>query len=112
MRRMGLLETDENHPVLGNVKLSLEALVQQRFVFAQFWKKENVLIRLSRVLIVEVLYFFFLILSLYIHLCRYLQKDKVSGPEGNTIMYELAERALDGEVNQQIKDYITQVHPS
>ncbi|KNA22161.1 hypothetical protein SOVF_036830 [Spinacia oleracea] len=69
MRRMGLLETDENHPVLGNVKLSLEALVQQ----------------------------------------RYLQKDKVSGPEGNTIMYELAERALDGEVNQQIKDYITQI---
>lgn len=69
MRRMGLQETDENHPVLGNVKLSLEALVQQ----------------------------------------RYLQKDKVNGPEGNTVMYELAERALDGEISQKIKDYISQI---
>lgn len=69
MRRMGLQEADENHPALGNVKVSLEALVQQ----------------------------------------RYLQKDKVSGPEGTTVMYELAERALDGEVSQKIKEYISQI---
>ncbi|KAL2893807.1 Non-structural maintenance of chromosomes element 3-like protein [Bienertia sinuspersici] len=69
MRRMGLHETDENHPALGSVKVSLEALVQQ----------------------------------------RYLQKDKVNGPEGNTVMYELAERALDGEVSNKIKEYITQI---
>lgn len=42
-------------------------------------------------------------------LCRYLQKDKVNGPEGNTVVYELAERALDGEVSQKIKEYISQV---
>ncbi|GAB4856828.1 hypothetical protein Ancab_014746 [Ancistrocladus abbreviatus] len=69
LRRMGLHETDESHPVLGNVKLSLETLIQQ----------------------------------------RYLQKDKVNGPEGNTIMYELAERALDGPISQQIKEYISQI---
>lgn len=69
LRRMGLQETDESHPILGNVKHSLDALVQQ----------------------------------------RYLQKDKVSGPEGNTVVYELAERALDGEVSQKIKEYISQI---
>jgi len=41
---------------------------------------------------------------------RYLQKDKINGPEGNTVVYELAERALDGEVSQKIKEYISQVH--
>ena len=30
MRRMGLYENEENHPVLGNIKQALEALVQQR----------------------------------------------------------------------------------
>ncbi|KAH9690702.1 MAGE domain-containing protein [Citrus sinensis] len=29
---------------------------------------------------------------------RYLQKDKINGPEGNTLFYELAERALDGPI--------------
>ncbi|MBA0823415.1 hypothetical protein Goarm_020149, partial [Gossypium armourianum] len=56
LKRMGLHETDENHPVLGNVK----------------------------------------------------QKDKVSGPEGTTLFYELAERALDGTVSERIKQYISQ----
>ena len=41
---------------------------------------------------------------------RYLQKEKVNGPEGNTVMYELAERALDESVNEKVKDYIAQVH--
>lgn len=41
--------------------------------------------------------------------CRYLQKDKVSGPEGNTTFYELAERALDGPVSEKIKEHISQV---
>ncbi|KAK9742611.1 hypothetical protein RND81_03G185600 [Saponaria officinalis] len=69
LRRLGLQDSDENHPTLGNVKLLLETLVQQ----------------------------------------RYLQKDKVNGPEGNTVVYELAERALDVEVNQKIKDYVSQI---
>jgi hypothetical protein len=38
-----------------------------------------------------------------------LQKDKISGPEGNTLVYELAERALDGPVNERVKEYISQV---
>lgn len=67
--QMGLSETDENHPVFGNTKHTLEALIQQ----------------------------------------RYLQKNKVSGPEGNTLYYELAERALDGQMNERIKEYISQM---
>lgn len=41
--------------------------------------------------------------------CRYLQKEKVNGPEGNIIMYELAERALDESIAEKLKDYIGQV---
>ncbi|XP_057430181.1 uncharacterized protein LOC130723228 [Lotus japonicus] len=40
---------------------------------------------------------------------RYLQKDKVSGPEGNTIFYELAERASDGPIIDKVKEYISQI---
>ncbi|XP_065014949.1 uncharacterized protein LOC135584450 isoform X2 [Musa acuminata AAA Group] len=40
---------------------------------------------------------------------RYLQKEKVNGPEGNIIMYELAERALDESIAEKLKDYIGQV---
>ncbi|KAK3014536.1 hypothetical protein RJ639_008310 [Escallonia herrerae] len=40
---------------------------------------------------------------------RYLQKDKVSGPEGNTLIYELAERALDNTISKGVKEYISQV---
>ncbi|GMN45342.1 hypothetical protein TIFTF001_014525 [Ficus carica] len=69
LRRMGLVENDENHPVFGNAKQALEALVQQ----------------------------------------RYLQKDKVNGPEGNTFFYELAERALDRPVSEKIKEYIEEL---
>ncbi|KAK8544554.1 hypothetical protein V6N13_026054 [Hibiscus sabdariffa] len=69
LKRMRLHETNENHPVLGNVKQALEMLVQQ----------------------------------------RYMQKDKVSGPEGATLFYELAERALEGTVSERIKQYITQI---
>uniref|UniRef100_A0A2P2K2I4 Melanoma-associated antigen G1 n=1 Tax=Rhizophora mucronata TaxID=61149 RepID=A0A2P2K2I4_RHIMU len=69
LRRMGLDESDETHPVLGNIKQALEMLVQQ----------------------------------------RHLQKDKVNGPEGSTLLYELAERALDGPINEKIKEYISQV---
>ncbi|GLT93799.1 hypothetical protein SLE2022_115730 [Rubroshorea leprosula] len=68
LKRMGLSEAEENHPVLGNVKQALETLTQQ----------------------------------------RYLQKTKVSGPEGNTVFYELAERAIDGPVSERIKQYISQ----
>ncbi|GKV41109.1 hypothetical protein SLEP1_g48683 [Rubroshorea leprosula] len=69
LKRMGLSEAEENHPVLGNVKQALETLTQQ----------------------------------------RYLQKEKVSGPEGNTVFYELAERAIDGPVSERIKQYISQI---
>ncbi|XP_004487807.1 uncharacterized protein [Cicer arietinum] len=40
---------------------------------------------------------------------RYLQKDKVNGPEGNTIYYELAERASDGPISDKVKEYISQI---
>lgn len=69
LKRMGLSEDEDNHPVLGNVKQALETLVRQ----------------------------------------RYLQKEKVNGPEGNTVFYELAERALDGPVSEKIKQYISQI---
>ncbi|KAM7508810.1 hypothetical protein LguiA_019263 [Lonicera macranthoides] len=69
LRRLGLIETDENHPALGNIKQALETLVHQ----------------------------------------RYLQKDKVNGPEGNTLVYELAERALDEKVSKKIKEYVSQI---
>nr|CAB3451937.1 unnamed protein product [Digitaria exilis]CAB3455692.1 unnamed protein product [Digitaria exilis] len=67
--RLGLHETDENHPVLGNNKQALELLVQQ----------------------------------------RYLLKEKLAGPEGHVMMYELAERALDENISGKIKDDISQV---
>ncbi|XP_072977111.1 uncharacterized protein [Typha angustifolia] len=69
LRRVGLIETDENHPLFGNSKQTLELLVQQ----------------------------------------RYLQKEKVAGPEGHTVMYELAERALDQSISGKLKDYISQI---
>lgn len=40
---------------------------------------------------------------------RYLQKEKVNGPEGNTVMYELAERALDESLSQKLKEYVGQI---
>ncbi|XP_023538088.1 melanoma-associated antigen 1 [Cucurbita pepo subsp. pepo] len=69
LRRMGLSESDEKHPVLGNIKQAVELLVQQ----------------------------------------RYLQKDKINGPEGNITFYELAERAIDGPVSEKIKEYVAQI---
>lgn len=69
LKRLGLCENDENHPVLGNTKQSLETLVQQ----------------------------------------RYLQKDKTHGPEGTTLVYELAERSLDGPIHDKIKEYVSQI---
>ncbi|KAL8542814.1 hypothetical protein ACS0TY_003628 [Phlomoides rotata] len=69
LRRLGLHENEENHPVFSNTKQTLEALVQQ----------------------------------------RYLQKEKVNGPEGNTVYYELAERALDASINDRIKEYVAQI---
>lgn len=69
LRRLGLHESDENHPLFGNTKQTLETLVQQ----------------------------------------RYLQKEKVNGPEGNTVMYELAERALDESISHKLKEYIVQI---
>ncbi|VVB11742.1 unnamed protein product [Arabis nemorensis] len=40
---------------------------------------------------------------------RFLQKEKVNGPEGSTLFYDLAERALDPQVSQKVKDYISQI---
>ena len=40
---------------------------------------------------------------------RYLQKDKVNGPKGNTWFYELAERALDRPVSEKMKEYISEI---
>ncbi|TMX01706.1 hypothetical protein EJD97_023839 [Solanum chilense] len=69
LRRLGLSETDESHPVHGNLKLALEAIVQQ----------------------------------------RYLHKERVSGPEGNATFYELAERSLDGPINDGMKEHIAKI---
>ncbi|KAL6880557.1 hypothetical protein ACP4OV_012122 [Aristida adscensionis] len=69
LKRLGLNDNDENHPVLGNNKQALEHLVQQ----------------------------------------RYLLKEKLTGPEGHFMMYELAERALDESIMGKLKDYISQV---
>ncbi|CAH9127241.1 unnamed protein product [Cuscuta epithymum] len=69
LKRLGLVETDENHPVLGNLKVTLESLVQK----------------------------------------RYVHKEKVHGPEGNVIHYELAERALDEDINKKMKDHINKI---
>ncbi|WMV49655.1 hypothetical protein MTR67_043040 [Solanum verrucosum] len=75
LRRLGLSETDESHPVHGNLKLALEAIVQQR----------------------------------YLHIHRYLHKEKVNGPEGNATFYELAERSLDGPINDGMKEHISKI---
>lgn len=69
LNRMGVNDSDENHPLFCSTKQALETLVQQ----------------------------------------RYLQKEKISGPEGNSLMYELAERALDESISLRIKDCITQI---
>lgn len=69
LKRLGLNESDETHPLLGNNKQALELLVQQ----------------------------------------RYLLKEKLSGPEGHAMMYELAERALDESISGKLKDYISQI---
>ncbi|MCL7034839.1 hypothetical protein MKW94_003085 [Papaver nudicaule] len=68
LKRVGLYETDQAHPVFEDVKQALESLVLQRF----------------------------------------LQKNKVNGPEGNALVYELAEKALDESVYARMKEYISQ----
>eukprot|EP00252_Welwitschia_mirabilis_P021710 TRINITY_DN5646_c0_g1_i1.p1 TRINITY_DN5646_c0_g1~~TRINITY_DN5646_c0_g1_i1.p1 ORF type:complete len:238 (-),score=45.57 TRINITY_DN5646_c0_g1_i1:313-1026(-) len=40
---------------------------------------------------------------------KFIQRNKVSGPEGNFMVYELGERALDETVNGRLKEYITQI---
>ncbi|XP_047338634.1 melanoma-associated antigen B1 [Impatiens glandulifera] len=40
---------------------------------------------------------------------RFLMKEKVNGPEGSSLFYELAERSLDVSVSQRIKDHIAQI---
>lgn len=51
----------------------------------------------------------FLVLTFCFCTFRYLHKEKVNGPEGNTTFYELAERALDGPINDGMKEYISKV---
>ncbi|XP_039796869.1 melanoma-associated antigen 1-like [Panicum virgatum] len=40
---------------------------------------------------------------------RYLLKEKLAGPEGHVVMYELAERALDESSSGKLKDYIAKI---
>ncbi|KAK8941904.1 hypothetical protein KSP40_PGU011545 [Platanthera guangdongensis] len=40
---------------------------------------------------------------------RFIQKEKVNGAEGNVIIYELAERALEASVYEKLKDYIVEI---
>lgn len=106
LHRMGLHEADESHPVLGNVKQALETLVQQRLQFSLGCILCSVLGVVNINCFVQN---FFYCLSLKLFIYRYLQKGKLSGPEGNTSVYELAERALDGTVSERIKEYISKV---
>uniref|UniRef100_A0A0D6R228 MAGE domain-containing protein n=1 Tax=Araucaria cunninghamii TaxID=56994 RepID=A0A0D6R228_ARACU len=69
LRRLGLDEHDEGHPVFGNVKQAMETIAKQ----------------------------------------RYIQKEKVSGQEGDMTVYELAERALDEVVGRRLKESIMQI---
>ncbi|KAG2631675.1 hypothetical protein PVAP13_2NG040200 [Panicum virgatum] len=69
LKRLGLMENDDKHPVFGNNKQALERLVQQ----------------------------------------RYLLKEKLAGPEGHVVMYELAERALDESTSGSLKAYISKI---
>lgn len=103
---MGLNENDESHPVLGNIKQALETLVQQRLELYNGVEYLLIMLLLQQLLALDS--DLVLILS-FVLFGRYLQKDKVNGPEGNTWTYELAERALDGPVNEGIKEYISQV---
>lgn len=103
---MGLSDSDEIHPVLGNVKQALEALVQQRLEFQIGWIFHNVSFNRSLMMLLNKAESRIYPLAF---IYRYLQKDKVNGPEGNTLFYELAERALDEPVNGRIKEYVSQV---
>lgn len=38
-----------------------------------------------------------------------MHKEKVNGPEGSTVYFELAERALDEAIYDRIKEYVSQV---
>uniref|UniRef100_M8ATU6 Uncharacterized protein n=1 Tax=Aegilops tauschii TaxID=37682 RepID=M8ATU6_AEGTA len=39
---------------------------------------------------------------------KYLLKEKIAGPEGHSMVYELAERALDESISSKLKEYISQ----
>lgn len=106
LKRMGLFENDEIHPVLGNIKQALETLVQQRLELCDRVDCKFIVLLLWQLIALDRHY---VLISGHVFSFRYLQKDKVSGPEGNTLFYELAERALDGPVIEKIKEYISQV---
>lgn len=99
-----MCESDENHPILGNIKQALEGLVQQRLELPSW-------VDLSLDLLIEgVSYTKMEHRHLYYsYIVRFLQKEKTNGPEGNTLFYELAERALDAPISERVKDYISQV---
>lgn len=105
LEQMGLSETDENHPVFGNTKQALEALIQQRFELVNRMDLSHMFYN-APCLYILIQASNFILNLLY---CRYLQKNKASGPEGNTLYYELAERALDGQMSERIKEYISQI---
>ncbi|XBJ01274.1 hypothetical protein VPH35_020950 [Triticum aestivum] len=96
LKRLGLNETDENHPVLGNNKQALELLVQQRLLVLSGRAAEWISL---------ATFAFFDLVSLP----RYLLKEKIAGPEGHSMVYELAERALDESISSKLKEYISQV---
>lgn len=103
-------ENEESHPVHGNIKLALEALVQQRLGL-QYTMSFSCSMQFAAILssasATYVIRDSFLIFSFCYS--RYLQKDKVSGPEGHTLFYEFAERALDEAVNRRIREYVKEV---
>lgn len=69
LKRMGIHECDNSHPVFGNVKEAIQTLVRQ----------------------------------------RYIRKEKVPSNDGDTWVFDLAERALDARFKAQVQAFIGKI---
>ncbi|KAG0567856.1 hypothetical protein M758_7G109200 [Ceratodon purpureus] len=69
LKRMGINEFDNSHPMFGNIKEAITTLVKQ----------------------------------------RYIRKEKVSSSEGDTWVYDLAERALDERFKNEVQTFIGKI---
>lgn len=69
LRRMGINEFDNSHPLFGNIKEAINTLVKQ----------------------------------------RYVRKEKVSSSDGDTWVYDLAERALVERFKNDVQTFIAKI---